>query len=109
MCSPGTHRIPEAPWRAPPRCLHPRSGSMQLDSSRRQLPEGDPLLMLTREEDVEIHALHQRGWKIADIARRTGRDRKTIRSYLNGTTTPGVRNAASPTPSRCSWPTSSHA
>ncbi|OZD83117.1 transcriptional regulator [Rhodococcus sp. 05-2256-B2] len=54
--------------------------------------------MLTREEDVEIHALHQRGWKIADIARHTGRDRKTIRSYLNGTTTPGVRKRSIPDP-----------
>ncbi|MCJ0895187.1 IS21 family transposase [Rhodococcus sp. ARC_M5] len=54
--------------------------------------------MLTREEDVEIHALHQRGWKIADIARHTGRDRKTIRSYLNGTTTPGVRKRSTPDP-----------
>lgn len=54
--------------------------------------------MLTREEDVEIHALHQRGWKIADIARHTGRDRKTIRSYLNGTTTPGVRKRNIPDP-----------
>ncbi|OAK54035.1 Mu transposase domain-containing protein [Rhodococcoides kyotonense] len=54
--------------------------------------------MLTREEDVEIHALHKRGWKIADIARHTGRDRKTIRSYLNGTTTPGVRKRSTPDP-----------
>ncbi|SNT46703.1 Mu transposase domain-containing protein [Rhodococcoides kyotonense] len=54
--------------------------------------------MLTREEDVEMHALHKRGWKIADIARHTGRDRKTIRSYLNGTTAPGVRKRSIPDP-----------
>ena len=47
--------------------------------------------MLTREEDVEIHALHQRGWSISAIARHTGRNRRTIRNYLNGVTAPGVR------------------
>jgi transposase len=47
--------------------------------------------MLTREEDVEIHALHQRGWSISAIARHTGRNRRTIRNYVNGVTTPGVR------------------
>ncbi len=44
--------------------------------------------MLTWEEDVEIHALHKRGWTISAIARHTGRNRRTIRNYLNGTTTP---------------------
>jgi transposase len=47
--------------------------------------------MLTREEDVEIHALHQRGWSISAIARHTGRNRRTIRNYINGVTAPGVR------------------
>jgi transposase len=47
--------------------------------------------MLTREDDVEIHALHQRGWSISAIARHTGRNRRTIRNYLTGVTTPGVR------------------
>ncbi len=51
-------------------------------------PEGDRFLMLTWEEDVEIHALHKRGWTISAIARHTGRNRRTIRNYLNGTTTP---------------------
>jgi transposase len=50
--------------------------------------------MLTREEDVEIHALHQRGWSISAIARHTGRNRRTIRNYINGETTPGVRKPA---------------
>lgn len=40
--------------------------------------------MLTREEDVDAHALHQRGWTISAIARHLGRDRKTIRAYLTG-------------------------
>ncbi len=35
--------------------------------------------MLTQEEDVEIHALAKQGWTISEIARHTGRDRKTIR------------------------------
>lgn len=52
--------------------------------------------MLTWEEDVEVHALKKRGWTIAAIARHTGRDPKTIRSYLNGTTTPGVRKRSVP-------------
>lgn len=47
--------------------------------------------MLTWEDDVEVHALRKRGWSISAIARHTGRDRKTVRSYLNGTSTPGVR------------------
>jgi transposase len=43
-------------------------------------PEG----MLTEEDDVEIHALHARGWSQSAISRHTGRDRKTIRRYLAG-------------------------
>ena len=54
--------------------------------------------MLTQEEDVEIHALRQRGWSIAAIARHTGRDRKTIRGYLAGEREPGVRASAEPDP-----------
>nr|WP_255327766.1 helix-turn-helix domain-containing protein [Nocardia sp. 348MFTsu5.1] len=61
-----------------------------------QLSEGDPLL--TREEDVEIRALKERGWTISAIARHTGRDPKTIRSYLNGTTAPGVCKRSVPDP-----------
>src|SRR5258707_11909795 len=40
--------------------------------------------MLTEEDDVEIHALAKRGWSISAIARHTGRDRKTVRTYLRG-------------------------
>jgi transposase len=47
--------------------------------------------MLTQEEDVEIHALAKRGWTISEIARHSGRDRKTIRAYLSGVRQPGVR------------------
>ncbi|WP_024443880.1 DDE-type integrase/transposase/recombinase [Mycobacterium sp. UM_WGJ] len=52
--------------------------------------------MFTREEDVEVHALHQRGWTIAAIARHVGRDRKTVRDYLSGKRTPGVRVRSAP-------------
>jgi DNA replication protein DnaC/transposase len=38
--------------------------------------------MLTREDDVDAHALHAKGWTISAIARHLGHDRKTIRSYL---------------------------
>lgn len=54
--------------------------------------------MLTQEEDVEIHALKQRGWSISEIARHTGRDRKTVRAYLSGVREPGVRVAVEPDP-----------
>lgn len=47
--------------------------------------------MSTQEEDVEIHALKQRGWTVSEIARHTGRDRKTIRAYLDGERQVGVR------------------
>jgi transposase len=40
--------------------------------------------MLSREDEVEIVALHRRGWSISAIARHTGRDRKTVRAWLRG-------------------------
>lgn len=54
--------------------------------------------MLTREDDVEVHALRKRGWTISAIARHTGFDRKTVRKYLDGDGTPGVRARPSPDP-----------
>ncbi|MGH9047173.1 MAG: Mu transposase domain-containing protein [Acidimicrobiales bacterium] len=50
--------------------------------------------MLTHGEDVEAHALKQRGWTISAIARHLGRDRKTVRAYINGTRVPGVRQSS---------------
>ena len=50
--------------------------------------------MITREDDVDIHALHRQGWTITAIARHVGRDRKTVRNYLNGKREPGVRKRA---------------
>ncbi len=38
--------------------------------------------MLTQEDDVEIHALHARGWSLSAISRHTGRDRKTVAKYV---------------------------
>ncbi len=40
--------------------------------------------MLTREDDVDAHALRRQGWTISAIARHLGHDRKTIRAYLTG-------------------------
>lgn len=54
--------------------------------------------MLTWEDELEIHALHKRGWSISAIARHTGRNRRTVRNYLNGVTTPGVRARSGPDP-----------
>ena len=42
--------------------------------------------MLTREDDIDVHALHRQGWTISAIARHLGHDRKTIRAYLSGAT-----------------------
>ncbi|ETZ97273.1 helix-turn-helix domain protein [Mycobacterium kansasii 732] len=54
--------------------------------------------MLTWEDDVEVHALRKRGWTISAIARHTGFDRKTVRKYLAGGGTPGVRARPGPDP-----------
>jgi transposase len=50
--------------------------------------------MLTQGDDVDAHALRRRGWTISAIARHLGHDRKTIRSYVNGERTAGVRAPA---------------
>ncbi|GAA5035222.1 IS21 family transposase [Actinopolymorpha pittospori] len=50
--------------------------------------------MLTREDDVDAHALHRQGWTISAIARHLGHDRKTIRAYLRGDRVAGVRRPA---------------
>jgi transposase len=47
--------------------------------------------MLTREDDIDVHALRRQGWTISAIARHLGRDRKTIRGYLDGERQAGVR------------------
>jgi transposase len=45
---------------------------------------------------VEAHALRKRGWSISAIARHLGRNRRTIRAYLNGEREPGKRRPAGP-------------
>jgi hypothetical protein len=45
---------------------------------------------------LEAQALHDRGWTIAAIARHLDRDPKTIRAYLSGQRTPGVRCSSAP-------------
>ncbi len=54
--------------------------------------------MLTREEDIDVHALRRQGMSISAIARHLGRDRKTIRAYLNGDRVAGVRKPAEDDP-----------
>ena len=54
--------------------------------------------MFSVGEDVEADALFKRGWTVSAIARHLGRDRKTIRSYLSGERTPGVRRSDMPDP-----------
>ncbi len=54
------------------------------------------LLMLTREEDVDAHAFRRQGWTISAIARHLGRDRKTVRAYLNGQRVAGERASSVP-------------
>ena len=56
--------------------------------------------MITREDDVDAHALHRRGWTISAIARHLGHDRKTIRAYLHGDRVAGQRRRAGAGPVR---------
>ena len=53
--------------------------------------------MLSREADVEAHALREQGWTISAIARHLGHDRKTVRAYLEGRRVPEVRVRREPT------------
>ena len=52
--------------------------------------------MLTREDDIGVHALRHQGWTISAIARHLGRDRKTIRAYLADDRQAGVRARTTP-------------
>ena len=54
--------------------------------------------MLTREEDIDAHALRRQGWTISAIAKHLGRDRKTIRAYLAEERVAGERKPAGPDP-----------
>ncbi|MGW2253179.1 Mu transposase domain-containing protein [Kitasatospora sp. NPDC001660] len=50
--------------------------------------------MLSSEEYREVCTLRRQGWSVSAIARCLGRDRKTVRAYLNGERTVGVRAVA---------------
>jgi len=54
--------------------------------------------MLTREDDVDAHALRRQGWTISAIARHLGHDRKTIRAYLTGGRVAGERAVSTDDP-----------
>jgi transposase len=54
------------------------------------------VLRLSEVDDVDIHALKRQGMTISEIARRTNHDRNTIRAYLSGYRTPGVRRRVAP-------------
>ncbi len=54
--------------------------------------------MLTREDDVDAHALRRQGWTISAIARHLDRDRKTVRAYLTGGRVAGQRAGSTPDP-----------
>lgn len=54
--------------------------------------------MFSGSEDMQAEALFKRGWTISSIARHLGRDRKTVRAYLNGERVAGVRRSSAPDP-----------
>ena len=66
----------------------------------------EPGTMLTQEEDAEAHALGKRGWSYSAFARHIGRDRRTVKAYLEGDRVPGQRRRAAPTHSRPAAPSS---
>jgi predicted transcriptional regulator len=59
--------------------------------------------MFSVGEDVEADALFKRGWTVSAIARHVDRDRKTVRSYLSGERTPGVRRTDVSVERRGDW------
>lgn len=77
---------------------HRERDSFEADGDQARQIEGVPALMLTEGEDVEAEALRKRGWSTSAIARHLGRDRGTVRAYLNGERQPGVRASSVPDP-----------
>ncbi|MFF9642828.1 Mu transposase domain-containing protein [Kitasatospora aureofaciens] len=62
---------------------------ISLGSRRVERPLGG--FLLSWKEYLEAVMLHRQGWSIIRISRHLGRDRKTVRSYLRGERTPGIR------------------
>src|SRR6476661_7983640 len=60
--------------------------------------EGAAPQMLAWELVVEAEALRKQGWTISAIARHLGVTRVTVRQYLSGESTPGVRASSAPDP-----------
>lgn len=54
--------------------------------------------MLAWELVVEAQALRSQGWTVSAIARQLGVTRLTVRRYLSGEQTPGVRARSAPDP-----------
>ena len=55
--------------------------------------------MLKGRDVLMIHDLHRQGLTIQEIARRTGRDRKTVRKYLEAGIETPVYGPRQPRPS----------
>lgn len=55
--------------------------------------------MLKGRDVLMIHDLHRQGLSIQEIARRTGRDRKTVRKYLKAGMEPPASGPRDPRPS----------
>jgi Homeodomain-like domain len=60
--------------------------------------EGVARQMLAWELVVEAEALSKQGWTISAIARHLGVTRVTVRQYLSGERTPGLRASSAPDP-----------
>ncbi|WP_146038970.1 ISL3 family transposase, partial [Sulfobacillus sp. hq2] len=83
--------IQDVVTRVPPPIRAPTAPNPLSDSST-SLPRG---VMHQQERYAEIHALASAGYRVAEIARCTGYDRKTIRKYLDAQDAPVTSDRAS--------------